>query len=215
MWFAIYRGIIFSVFCKVRLSWECSGSPLFLCCLQTVTFGRMQPLPEPRVRHSTHCSRAERSLADSRAFQLTLDTECIWPHVRMWQPWQGSQVLLTLCSFYCASRMFPCWLLPFAFCWLNNGSVWPRRSNSGVLQFYHAIYSSCFGWAHCSVPYEEPQLLLLLKVKQIRRVRLCCCSPVTHDCSLCCCFPGHGAFSTSVTPPGSKSRLSMLASLCP
>lgn len=181
------------------------GDPCFLVLLLTVTLGRMQP----HLRHRWDTAQDAAGLEE--AWLIAGPSSWHWTHIAAGlvsggdNPGRGHRWIAFFWAFFIVPPLSA----------LNSGSAWLRRSNSGVLQFYYAIYSKYFGWAHGWMSFEEPQLLLLLKVKQIQCVRLPCCSAVTNDCSICCCFPGHGAFSTSATPPGSKSWLSMLGSLCP
>lgn len=102
--FLVYRDIIFSLICREGLSWECNGIPLFSCFFANCNPVDNAVTPETQVRHSTGCSRAKWSLADSRALQLMLDTDCSCPHIRMRQPWQGWQVH---CSLFWAFLIVP------------------------------------------------------------------------------------------------------------
>lgn len=218
MRFVIYKSIIISVFCKGTFM---SGAPCEMpfshsfaeCDLSE----KSSPVPVGLrlLRHGTHCSSTGRSLADDGATQLMLDTKSNWSQVRRWQPCLRVSVY---CSLLCAFFIVLPTGFPTGFCLLllvwTTGLWGGAGAAIGVLQFDYTIYSHSFVWAPYAVPHKEPQFLLLRKVKQIRRVRLPCCSTVTNDCSICCCFPGYWELSASVTPPGAKSWLSIPWSPC-
>lgn len=167
MRFVIYKGIIISVFCKGTFM---SGalckmlfSPSFAECDLSE---KCSPIPESLrlLRHSTHCSSADRSSADGGAFQLALDTKSNWPHLR--------QVVTTLfglecpllfimCIFYSASNMFPYWLLPFAF--------WCEQLVCGAEQEQQ--------WGFCSL------IIRFIHAFSVEQIILC--PAKSHNCSCC------------------------------